>query len=817
MVLFLMNIATASWDIDIDCKDKITKGTYGNKLCTCINNNLTMTTLEDAENICLEPLGFECYGDIEYVTGCTPGYGCNENLECELEWDYLTGCYNKISDSEKATIFCDAMQEKILSQTYENVPSIEAEVFTETGYECYGDKIYVTGCDSGEKCNSELICEERNFPEKDLFPCDCTGENYVFDLYGLQHYPAPIVIVGTYDENTALIVDDNSPGSDFLALADIAANLQYESVSNLVIGGVTDQVLIGDTLTDTDEYGNQYFDETLQNDEISKLFDGEISFKGSNYDTSEELEFVNGGPFLSGENLVALRTEERDMIKFNYKFDETIDLTETLASTPLIIEFMGDVFEITNVPASGDTFTAFVGKEYYMIVGETLYLDIGGTEKTITLDEVNASSVIVSINEVSETINAGSPEIVQGTKIRIEKVFSKVQAEESSAALVIGSEISETILDEDAYVGEDETDPDWVWDISGLATAGVDQQFGIENDFTNNPAFEGECLALPNDYVGICFNSLTEDESYGNIVIQGSTTITPIEQFNHYVLASEVSDVTAQNLYLIWNIENGNDVITPFVETIFGIGIDDWTYSEGESLIWSVENGEYTAILVAGTTSDDVRRAAKVLANHNNYDFCGNKMLVTSTNLEDMEIETIDETCMETETEECTIDEDCDTGKVCENNVCKAELIKSECSDKIDNDGDGLIDSNDLSCFSEDDESETETITYAELIALYELGLTECMDGIDNDGDGLIDFPEETECVSLIDNDEDWNAECMDGISNDDDETIDLDDMGCSNPNDNTEKGMKNIISRTAEFEEPGFFSKVWDAITFWN
>lgn len=68
----------------------------------------------------------------------------------------------------------------------------------------------------------------------------------------------------------------------------------------------------------------------------------------------------------------------------------------------------------------------------------------------------------------------------------------------------------------------------------------------------------------------------------------------------------------------------------------------------------------------------------------------------------------------------------------------------TECSDKVDNDGDGLIDfsnksSADPGCDSASDDSELNA---------------NCSDNLDNDGDGKIDFPEDPGCDSSSDGDE---------------------------------------------------------------
>lgn len=68
--------------------------------------------------------------------------------------------------------------------------------------------------------------------------------------------------------------------------------------------------------------------------------------------------------------------------------------------------------------------------------------------------------------------------------------------------------------------------------------------------------------------------------------------------------------------------------------------------------------------------------------------------------------------------------------------------------------------------------------------------LPECSDGLDNDGDGLVDM-EDAGCSDLNDNDE-YNAPpaakaCSDGIDNDNDGLIDMDDTGCSDTDDDDE------------------------------
>ena len=102
-----------------------------------------------------------------------------------------------------------------------------------------------------------------------------------------------------------------------------------------------------------------------------------------------------------------------------------------------------------------------------------------------------------------------------------------------------------------------------------------------------------------------------------------------------------------------------------------------------------------------------------------------------------------------------------------------------QCSDGIDNDGDGLTDfPADPGCDDANDDDETDAPVF------------QCSDGIDNDGDGLTDFPADPGCDDANDDDETdaQVAQCSDGIDNDGDNLIDFpDDPGCVDANDNDE------------------------------
>ena len=343
----------------------------------------------------------------------------------------------------------------------------------------------------------------------------------------LADYPSPYVVDGVYDDTTAFVVGDQASAADSLGVADVVSGLQFESkvatseagTTVSVEGGKTEKVPLGSGLT-----ASSLFDTTLQDDDVSSFWDGEITFQGSSYDTSEELQMetttdpVMATSLTSSEDDyktdVYMEVVARDVIKFAYKFDETINLTSASTTQPLTLDFLGNTLKITTVPLAGTQFTAYVGEEHYLSVDETAEVEVDGVMRTVTLTDVSSSSAVVDVDGVSEIISDDSTETVNGVEITVDEVFSRTERDESSANLIIGKESSETYKDGDAYIGEDKDDPNWVWDIAGLETQGTSQTFRVENDFLYNdlndggPAI-GDCIELPNAYVEICVDSLT--------------------------------------------------------------------------------------------------------------------------------------------------------------------------------------------------------------------------------------------------------------------------------------------------------------------
>jgi hypothetical protein len=104
-------------------------------------------------------------------------------------------------------------------------------------------------------------------------------------------------------------------------------------------------------------------------------------------------------------------------------------------------------------------------------------------------------------------------------------------------------------------------------------------------------------------------------------------------------------------------------------------------------------------------------------------------------------------------------------------------IVITQCSDTVDNDGDGLVDLDDPGCDNAADDDETDAV------------VPQCSDGVDNDDDGLTDL-QDPACESTEDDDESDDPpppQCSNGEDDDGDGDIDLADDGCGSAADNDE------------------------------
>ncbi len=440
----------------------------------------------------------------------------------------------------------------------------------------------------------------------------------------LTDYPSPFVSDGVFDG--LIVVGEKAATEDVIGAIDIAASLQAEAYSLedvsceggiTVSGGETDEVPLGSNITN--DGTSSLMDTTLKDDDLSGLQDTSIDVNGTEYDVHDEVRLTGGIDVVTSlsisdddyESNIYLEVEKASLL-YCYVFDESVNLSSNVGSSnPLIIDFLGQSIEITSI-VDADTIQAIAGTKVFMDAGDSMEVE----GKTVTFVKSGTSSAVVDVDGEQEVISSGSTETVNGIKVKVEEVFNEDGTEFDSASLIIGADAEESYDDEDAYIGEDEDDPDWVWELAGLTTkgSGSTNDLCIKNDFVINdlsddPPSVGDYLSFPNDFIQIGIDSLTvADDNYGTYRI-------------YYEDSTDLSDSngqgTAEQTFVIESVDYSEGITL-----LASPGIGAWDYTNistdtnTDKVFLHVQDYESGAVDVFYENTDNkVRLAGNVTLN----------------------------------------------------------------------------------------------------------------------------------------------------------------------------------------------------------
>ncbi len=335
-------------------------------------------------------------------------------------------------------------------------------------------------------------------------------------------YPLPFVKNGEAD--VAIVYGVNSAVSDLTAANKISNNLKslfdsfYEDweapsgdFSNSL--GITEiEVFLGTLLSDSK---NGDMRKVFKDNQIPSLIDEEISWDDglnskTNFDVHEEILLGNMKLITTLDEIdlegVAL-TNKRDL-EYRYVFEEdlVIERIPHDDADMLTINILGKEYEVKEF--SPDSMTISTSEEKILTVGESLSVD----GITITVEDIFDD--VVQVN--NELINEGSTETVDGLKVSVVSIAYHSSATlPSKVILKVGKEIYTTYNDGDAYIGEDETDPVWVWTIEnpGLKDGFIGVKYDLkEVDADDNLVYVGDSYTFPENYATVSLDELTDVE-----------------------------------------------------------------------------------------------------------------------------------------------------------------------------------------------------------------------------------------------------------------------------------------------------------------
>jgi len=354
--------------------------------------------------------------------------------------------------------------------------------------------------------------------------------------------PTSFVSPGSID--TAIVYGSSSAPSDLVAAEKISTNFKgiFESVTNTEenktissnfsssIGLTEDEITLGDSIT----YDGSRIKSTVIDNKLSTLLDGDVywddGLEGSDtFDVHEEIligdslkiETTLDNNDLNGTALVNDRG-----ISYRYVFEENIfdgdvldlSIDEYDNADDLVISILGKDYEVERFDV--DSITVSSSETKLVKAGDVLTVE----GKTLTIDDIFTEAIIIN----GVVIKEDSHKKVNGIQVEVDTVaYHDSSTYESKALIKVGKDISTTYESGDAYVGEDEDEPEWIWDIvnPGKFEGYIGVSYDLRQvDEEDDLVYAGQSYILPENYAAIVFNGLNTVD-YDNFELSFSDNV----------------------------------------------------------------------------------------------------------------------------------------------------------------------------------------------------------------------------------------------------------------------------------------------------
>jgi hypothetical protein len=445
-------------------------------------------------------------------------------------------------------------------------------------------------------------------------------------------YPAP------FTSNTAIVVGANAAPSDNIAASSIASNLDAESTGSSVTltgakGETEDEVALGGVIAT----GKLAAD--LTDSKIPSLLDTKISWDdggasgADDYNVHEEIilgEMAINTTLDDNDYAELLAMTNDKALEYRYVFDDALSVSnvgmdnDTGTADTLYLTILGEQYEVSAMTA--DSITVVTSEEVSLAIGESATVD----GKTFTVDDVFSKKAQVN----GEIITEGSSKKIDGVQVQVDTVGYHSNAPElSKVILKIGEDISKTYTSGEAYIGEDDTSPTWVWSISNLGSA--DGYLGVKYDKKD---------VRDNEDVVYAGGSYVFPENFAEVRFEGTTDV-DYEDFKVYFdeaedlydgnTAGESANVTDAKVLIIESVDGVEDSILLSDENETSKMFLRWA-DENESILSNLSNAslEVYYLDIDGVVENAIKPRHSI-SYGSNGDTTAN---LTSTNIGDLKV-----------------------------------------------------------------------------------------------------------------------------------------------------------------------------------
>lgn len=259
--------------------------------------------------------------------------------------------------------------------------------------------------------------------------------------------------------------------------------------------------------------------------QVDKLQDNEIEFDGEDYDIHEEVLF-DGKVIVSGDNDGEAEMETKPYLQtdagkitYKYMFDDEFTTSLVNKEEPLEINFLGKDLEIVEI--TNTTITVRDGTKHIMAEGETQTIRVGDKDYEVTVDYIGGTltpKVKFIVNgEITSSLEEGEDDELAGVGIIVKEILDNEAGETigDKVEFYIGAEgeTLKTLENNEEFIEDNE-------EFIFIMDNGVKPYFGVTTDVTRDSIDEdedykalgiGESVTLPNDFLKISFDSITEE------------------------------------------------------------------------------------------------------------------------------------------------------------------------------------------------------------------------------------------------------------------------------------------------------------------
>ena len=243
------------------------------------------------------------------------------------------------------------------------------------------------------------------------------------------------------------------------------------------------------------------FNKTFSDREIA-LLDSEIEFNDDNYEI-EETVYLQGTIGTNEEDFNGnsyLQISEEGLT-YNVLFDEDLDISEIDEDETLSFSFLGEEVEVSDWSNNQITFTK--GTEYTVREGETITVD----DRNIEIRTITDTKVLAIVDGVSKVISEGDTEDIGGIQIKVKDCLADDDVVDM-ATIEIGNDVLFDVDDGDDYA----KDSIWTWKITNNSIGIELNEDLTELDEDNMALDAGKSICLPNEYVCVRYDGLTEED-----------------------------------------------------------------------------------------------------------------------------------------------------------------------------------------------------------------------------------------------------------------------------------------------------------------